>query len=186
MSKFTSPLDNVKVASPCAANWDEMYGDARRRYCGECKLNVYNLSAMSRQEAETLVTETEGRLCIRFYQRKDGTVITQDCPVGWAAVKNRAKVTATAFFSLMLAVLTGTIFASMFSSGRSRATVGTLIPYSTPPANIPTLGVMANTNARPQPDANRAVMGKRIAPTKKRTMTEVKGEIEAPVVERKM
>ena len=53
MAKFESPLNNIKIASPCSANWDEMYGNERKRFCGDCKLNVYNLSGMSRDEAET-------------------------------------------------------------------------------------------------------------------------------------
>ena len=59
-----------------------MYGDDRRRFCSQCKLNVYNLSGMTRDEAEQLVMNSEGRLCVRFFRRKDGTVLTQDCPAG--------------------------------------------------------------------------------------------------------
>ena len=29
-----------------------------------------------------MVQATQGRLCVRFYRRADGTVLTQDCPVG--------------------------------------------------------------------------------------------------------
>ena len=52
MKCFTSPLRNVKVASPCPADWDRMIGDERVRFCGQCELNVYNLSAMSEAPAE--------------------------------------------------------------------------------------------------------------------------------------
>ena len=72
----------LTIASPCPASWDEMKGDERVRFCDECELNVYNLSDMSEEEALKLVEEREGRLCVRFYQRKDGTVLTQDCRVG--------------------------------------------------------------------------------------------------------
>ena len=54
MARFTSPLNNVRVASPCSANWDEMYGTDRKRLCSQCDMNVYNLSAMTREEAESL------------------------------------------------------------------------------------------------------------------------------------
>ncbi len=43
-------------------------------------MNVYNLSAMSRAELLALIREREGRVCGRFYQRKDGTIMTRDCP----------------------------------------------------------------------------------------------------------
>jgi hypothetical protein len=59
-----------------------MTGDDRSRFCSHCNLNVYNISAMSRSEAESLIASAEGRLCVRYYRRKDGTVMTQDCPVG--------------------------------------------------------------------------------------------------------
>jgi hypothetical protein len=75
-------LDQVRIASPCRADWDAMQGDDRVRFCAECGKNVYNLSAMTRLEAEALVTEKEGRMCARFYQRADGSALTSDCPVG--------------------------------------------------------------------------------------------------------
>jgi len=52
MKKFTNPLDNVRVASRCSADWNEMYGSERKCFCADCKLNVYNLSDMTRDQAE--------------------------------------------------------------------------------------------------------------------------------------
>ena len=77
MSKF-----QLRIASPCRAPWDNMDGDERVRFCRECNRNVYNLSAMSEPEAHALIAQREGRVCVRFYQRRDGTVLTTDCPVG--------------------------------------------------------------------------------------------------------
>ena len=77
MAADRSLLDNVRVASPCSAAWDRMDGDERYRFCRECGKNVYNLSSLSRAEAEALVREKEGRLCVRFYRRRDGTVLTR-------------------------------------------------------------------------------------------------------------
>jgi len=88
-------LENIRIATPCAADWDDMSGDARVRFCGKCEKNVYNLSAMSREEGEALVREKEGRLCVRLYQRADGTVITNDCPVGVRRQRLRARVWAS-------------------------------------------------------------------------------------------
>ena len=83
------PLETIRIASPCHADWDQMEGDAQTRFCRTCRKNVYNLSEMTRAEAEALVTRTEGRLCVRFYTRTDGTVLTQDCPVGLRAVRRK-------------------------------------------------------------------------------------------------
>lgn len=57
-----------------------MTGDERVRHCAQCKLNVYNISALSTKEATDLIREKEGRLCLRFYRRPDGTIITDNCP----------------------------------------------------------------------------------------------------------
>lgn len=107
MNQFTNPLDNIKIASPCRADWNAMVGNNRQRYCGECKLNVYNLSGMSRTEAENLLLQSEGRICVRYFRRSDGTVLTEDCPVGWQAVKMRMSRFWTATVSLLFAVFGG-------------------------------------------------------------------------------
>ena len=86
MSRRSIPLENVRVAAPCSADWEQMRGDERARFCGQCQLNVYNLSGMTRQEAERLIASREGRLCVRFYRRADGTILTKNCPVGLAAL----------------------------------------------------------------------------------------------------
>jgi hypothetical protein len=87
-----------------------MAGNDRVRFCGECRLNVYNLSAMTRPEAEALLRAKEGRLCVRFYVRRDGTALTQDCPRGLAALRRgtvrlAARLAAAAVFLLSLVLI---------------------------------------------------------------------------------
>jgi hypothetical protein len=109
MPKLTSPLDHVKIAAPCPADWDQMFSfqDERVRFCSQCNLNVYNLSDMSRQEAEALITKTEGRLCVRFYRRADGSVLTQNCPVGLKAIKRRVAWAAQVVLGMVLSLISG-------------------------------------------------------------------------------
>lgn len=83
-------LDQVRVAKPCPASWSEMSGDDRARHCSLCRLNVYNLSGMTRDEAESFLQKAEGRVCVRYYERADGKVMTRDCPKGMAAVRKSA------------------------------------------------------------------------------------------------
>ena len=142
MSKFESPLNDIRIASPCSANWNEMYGNDRKRFCSECKLNVYNLSGMTRDEAETLIMNAEGRLCVRFYRRTDGTVITKDCPVGWANVKQRTKVFAAAAASLLMALFTGVYFVSLLSKKSADIRV-IATPFATPKPNPHIMGGIA-------------------------------------------
>jgi len=96
-------INNVRIASPCPADWDKMIGDDRVRHCAECNLNVYNFSAMTTPDVERLLSG-EGRLCARFYRRKDGTMLTQDCPHGFRAVVWRVSKLAGAALSAVMSV----------------------------------------------------------------------------------
>ncbi|HEX7289229.1 MAG TPA: carboxypeptidase-like regulatory domain-containing protein [Candidatus Angelobacter sp.] len=79
-----------------------MAGDERVRFCSECTLNVYNLSEMTRREAEQLIATHEGRLCVRFYRRADGTIITQNCPRGLRVLIQRVSRVAGAALSAIM------------------------------------------------------------------------------------
>lgn len=106
MENSEKNLDRLYVASPCSADWDAMPGTNQVRFCNQCQLNVYNISAMTRKQAEALIANTEGRLCTRLYRRADGTIITQDCPKGLQAVKRRVSRIASAALSALLGVFT--------------------------------------------------------------------------------
>lgn len=107
MNGLKNALDKIKIASPCSANWNEMIGDNRKRHCAECKLNVYNLSDMTKSEAESFLINSEGRVCLRVYRRKDGSVITRDCPVGFAKLKRKVSRAATAVLASLIGLFTG-------------------------------------------------------------------------------
>src|ERR1041385_6954641 len=107
MASFTSRLDRVNVAAPCSADWNQMFGSERVRFCSQCNLNVYNLSGMTRNEAEALLNRTEERLCVRFYRREDGTILTQSCPVGIKAAKQQIARAADAVLSMALSLISG-------------------------------------------------------------------------------
>lgn len=109
-----SILNRVRVASPCNARWEDMTGDERVRFCGQCQKNVFNLSALSRTEAERLVREKEGKFCGRFHQRRDGRMLTADCSVGRQRQRTRLlKLT------LALLALVGTL-TSVLAAGSGR------------------------------------------------------------------
>ncbi|MET0647429.1 MAG: hypothetical protein ABW208_12495 [Pyrinomonadaceae bacterium] len=107
MPTYTNPLEQVRVAAPCQSDWEKMVGDERVRCCDSCSLHVYNLSGMTRREAEALVTNSESRLCVRFYRRADGTILTRNCPVGLSALKRRAARAATATMTAVLGFFAG-------------------------------------------------------------------------------
>lgn len=111
-------LEQMSIASPCRYDWDAMAGDDRVRHCAGCDRNVYDLSGMTRTEAEDLVHQAEGRLCVRFFRRQDGTVLTADCPVGVRVFRRwvfgMIGVAATLFFAMV--GFGGYLLARTFSS----------------------------------------------------------------------
>lgn len=92
-SNFIS-LESIQIATPCRAEWNAMQrvqGSDCTRFCPSCGKNVYNLSAMTRDEATRLIQQKEGKMCVRLHRRSDGTVLTSDCPVGQSASRKRSR-----------------------------------------------------------------------------------------------
>lgn len=131
-----------------------MAGDDRKRFCGECNLNVYNLSGMTNYDAENLLRLSEGRLCVRYFQRPDGTVLTRDCPVGWARVKRRLSVMASAAAALLIAMFGGLLGIATFGKG-TKIVKKIPIPFATPSPEPALMGAVAmpppTTKASPTP-----------------------------------
>jgi len=71
-------LELLEIPKPCDVPWDSMAGDERVRHCKHCHLDVYDLSALTRAEAEHFLETREG-VCVTLLKRHDGTVVTQDC-----------------------------------------------------------------------------------------------------------
>ena len=89
----------ISLEYKCPYKWSKMKGDERKRFCNACQKNVYNVSKLSRDAAVELISKNEGNICVRFYQRRDGTVVTQECSslrglhqirmnYGWLAMAN--------------------------------------------------------------------------------------------------
>lgn len=93
-------LDRVVTASPCRESWELMRGDVRVRHCGTCDHRVYNLSEMTRDEAEALLQTTSGKVCARYYRRHDGTIMTADC-AGTPQLRPRARGPIAAVVALL-------------------------------------------------------------------------------------
>ena len=150
MVRFDSPLKNLKIASPCSAEWNAMVGDDRKRFCGQCKLNVYNLSGMTKYDAENLLRLSEGRLCVRYFQRPDGSILTQDCPVGWANAKKRIKTFAAAVGAFLISVLSGLFVLSVIGR-KTNIAKRIAIPFATPtPKYEPLMGAIAMPSPTPK------------------------------------
>jgi hypothetical protein len=130
----TFSLDQIKVASPCSMRWEDMtpVGDGLTvRHCASCSLNVHNLSAMKRGEAEALVVNAQGRLCGAFFRRADGTVLTRDCPVGLRAARARAARLVGRLAAAVGLMLTGGVLAGAKVRGEGTVRLGNLEPFAT-------------------------------------------------------
>ena len=109
-------LDSIRIATPCSAKWEDMTGDERVRLCAQCALHVYNFENMTSTEVRELVTQTEGRVCGRFYRRADGRMVTSDCPIAYEKLKYRLGLAA----SMVVGVLTAAIGAIAVAAGADR------------------------------------------------------------------
>lgn len=73
-------LNVVTVFSPCEEPWNEMRTVGHtQRFCDLCSQNVYDISMLSREEAEALIFAEGDSVCVRLTRRYDGTVVTSDC-----------------------------------------------------------------------------------------------------------
>jgi hypothetical protein len=88
-------LANLRIGFACKERWEDMVGDDRVRACAKCERSVFNLSAMTRAEAEAVLATRGLTPCVRFYRRPDGTVMTSDCPTSPRVPSRRLAVAAS-------------------------------------------------------------------------------------------
>jgi hypothetical protein len=156
-------LDDLEVATPCSADWASMAGDDVVRFCPQCRQNVYNISGMTADEATALLGDKDRLRCVRFYRRRDGTVMTADCPIGIRQLVRHPWRWTLALIAAVFAVMVGlassspgrsfvrrltdsvlgAVAPSYFGSSCSTATMGDPLPAPTagkpsfPPRNAP-------------------------------------------------
>jgi len=111
-------LDNLVIAAPCSIPWEAMKGDDRQRDCSGCAKTVYNISDMTKAEAERFLKERGTSECMRFYRRTDGTIMTDNCPRALRKIREHYRIAVRAVagvVALMLAV------PAAFAQNRSQA-----------------------------------------------------------------
>jgi hypothetical protein len=113
----------VKVATPCKAKWSQMKGTDTVRRCELCNKNVYHLSRLTSFEARDLLLKSEGKLCVRFFARDDGSVLTQDCAVGVRSRRRRLIAAAMSAVAMLIAAMVASLeFAGMVETSRKMKT----------------------------------------------------------------
>lgn len=72
-------LDSICIAMPCSVDWSQMKGNDEIRLCSGCNKNVYNISAISKMEAESILSAPT-LPCIQLFRQDDGVIVTDERP----------------------------------------------------------------------------------------------------------
>jgi hypothetical protein len=107
MAKKLSKLDSIQIPQPCSVGWEQMTGDDETRFCNKCNKRVYNLSAMTRRQAEAIIEASRGKLCARITRQEDGTTVVANdliLPATKLHHIRRASPIASVVVSAMMAV----------------------------------------------------------------------------------
>ena len=95
-------LPQVRINTPCHADWDSMAGDAQKRFCGSCQKHVHDLSQLDAESASELLAKRD--ICIRVRRNADGSVVTKDNDL---SRRNWLSNCATTVASLMTMLIFG-------------------------------------------------------------------------------
>lgn len=161
-------LDSLRIISPCDVPWASMEGDESVRFCGKCRLNVYNVAELPRAEAVALIERAEGRVCMQLTRRADGTIVTGDC---WAQLRRAHKRGLLALAVAAPAILAATLWSQAFGlralfglfecravergepTGRVAGQPHVIEPATPPPEPVVLLGTPAPSIPKTRPKA---------------------------------
>jgi hypothetical protein len=127
----------LQVVAPCNENWDSMPGGDDIRFCGRCRQNVYNLSQMNETQVRELV---QGPVCVRFYARGDGTVVTRQCSPMLEAARRRMMAMAAGLLPLAAAFWGSVAWLRGKVHVESPVVMGGISPAPPEPAPPPMMG----------------------------------------------
>jgi hypothetical protein len=101
---------DIQIETPCGQDWQSMKPGDRKRFCGDCKKFVHDLSSMTRAEArEVLHSKPAEGLCVRYLYDAHGDVVFRDTiPATFLSrAKRIAAVAAAAALPMSLAACSG-------------------------------------------------------------------------------
>ncbi|MCW5822381.1 MAG: hypothetical protein KIT34_06225 [Cyanobacteria bacterium TGS_CYA1] len=107
--KKDNPLDSLMLSFPCPVLWETMEGGERERLCKQCDKKVYNISDMSKKEAEAILLSSHSgdRKCVKFFLRQDGTITTDECPKFLRPVRaqyRKVVYAVSAFYAFIISI----------------------------------------------------------------------------------
>jgi hypothetical protein len=65
---------------------------------------------MTTTEAEELLSNLGGRICVRYFRRADGRIMTRDCPIGVKRVRGQRIWAASGFLAFLFNLAGGVGF----------------------------------------------------------------------------
>jgi len=104
MTTKKSFLDRLSIPSPCSTNWNELVGDDRKRYCGQCAKIVYDFSKLTTTEVLALLTTLRGDVCARITRQPDGTMLTEKSLPVLPIMRPRASPLASVAVTAMITI----------------------------------------------------------------------------------
>ncbi|MCW5821849.1 MAG: dienelactone hydrolase family protein [Cyanobacteria bacterium TGS_CYA1] len=155
--KTYNPLDNLILSYHCPVDWNSMDGNERERFCKQCSKTVFNISDLSRKQAnEYLQQRSNEPHCVKFYLRSDGTITTDDCPRIIRPLRNASlKVIERA--SLFISLIFISICNLLPTHAQPKKVDPSKSPFSMP---NPFAAPVASPKAAPTPVAAPITMGR--------------------------
>jgi len=125
-------LEEVRIPTPCHADWDRMAGDNRSRFCDSCAKHVHDLKGYTRAEIAALFAAEEPP-CVILTKTAAGRVRTADDPP-WRGWWKPAR-----FFVLVWAMAAYVSGSGCSTQGKPAPAMGEPVPLKAtdPPAKSP-------------------------------------------------
>ncbi len=161
MSKSIRSFDRMIIPAPCNADWDSMIGNERVRFCEHCSLHVTNLSSLTRPEAMRLVARSEGRLCVRFMKRSDGSIVTKEVAERVHHIARRVSRIAAGAFTATLSLSNAAAQNQQSNSALRTNTAAATVIESTTVANAKVTGTVTDQNGAVIPGATVTLVNNR-------------------------
>ena len=95
-------LTQLEIKKPCSADWDQMTGNSRIRFCEHCQLSVNDLSSLTLKRVRRLIAKSKGQLCVRYHRDPAGNPILAQVPEKLNRIGKRVSRVAAGMFTATL------------------------------------------------------------------------------------
>lgn len=143
--------DEIKIPKPCDEPWENMSGCGAERHCARCAKSVYDLSEMTEDEVERLMTHRPPNLCVSYLTDDQGLI----------QLKRKSKTGVVVGLALSVAACSNPFTRTGGEPPPAARTImpralGSVVPV-TPPAPAVTPPPSASSGSAPLPSASSAV-----------------------------